>query len=401
MTPVPPFQCIAQCPPGLEPILARELATLGVEGRQVQGGVEWEGGWLPLIRANLELRVAGRVLVTVGAFRARALGELERKAGGLAWDELLPPGPIHFRVSASRSRLNHTRAVAERLQRASDREPAAGRELPDGDAEDGDDNPGRGEGGTLVLARILRDQVTLRLDASGEHLHRRGYRSRVGEAPLRETLAAAALLASGWTPDLPLADPFCGSGTIPLEAALIARRIPPGLAREARAPRGWAMEAWPGFPRDLLAEVVDRARNGMLPEGPAAILGSDRDGRVLEAARANARAAGVPGDVTFQEAPATRCPLPGGGGPGWIVTNPPYGVRLGDRRGLRTLYRALGQAGRGPWRGWGLAVLSGDPVLTREMDLPLKEGFRTRHGGREVRLGVREPERSHAGGDAP
>jgi putative N6-adenine-specific DNA methylase len=387
MTPVPPFQCIAQCPPGLEPIVARELAALGVKGRQVQGGVEWEGGWLPLIRANLELRVAGRVLVTVGAFRARALGELERKAGGLAWDEFLPPGPVRFRVSASRSRLNHTRAVVERLQRASGREPG----LPDGDARGGDDEPGRGEGETLVLARIQRDQVTLRLDASGEHLHRRGYRARVGEAPLRETLASAALLASGWTPELPLADPFCGSGTIPLEAALMARRIPPGLARADRSPRGWAMEGWPRFPADLLADAVHQVRKGILPRSPASILGSDRDPGVLEAARSNAQAAGLSEDATLEESPATRSPLPDGSGPGWIVTNPPYGVRLGERRGLRKLYRALGQAIRGPWRGWGLALLSGDPVLTRELGLPRVEAFRTRHGGREVRLEVITP----------
>jgi putative N6-adenine-specific DNA methylase len=387
----PRFQCLAQCPPGLEPILSRELDGLGVTGREVRGGVEWEGGWLSLIRANLELRVAGRILVTVGEFRARALGELERKAGAVPWDELLPPGPVRFRVSAARSRLNHARAVTERLQKSSGREPPVEPVLLDDDGEEGEDRPGDVGQGILVLARIHRDQVTLRLDASGEHLHRRGYRSRVGEAPLRETLAAAALLASGWTPELPLADPFCGSGTIPLEGALIARKIPPGLARGDRAPRGWAMEAWPGVPKDLLAEEVDRAQKDILPEVPATILGSDRDVTVLEAARANARAAGVAQDVTFQEAPATRAPLPQEGEPGWIVTNPPYGIRLGDRRGLRKLYRALGQTLRGPWRGWGLALLSGDPVLTRELGLPLEKGFRTRHGGREVQLRVIPP----------
>jgi putative N6-adenine-specific DNA methylase len=388
MTSHPPFQCLAQCPPGIEPVLARELGELGIEGRQVQGGVEWKGGWLSLIRANLELRVAGRVLVTVGEFRARALGELERKAGAVAWDERLPQGPVRFRVSASRSRLNHARAVAERLQRASGREPPPETEAPDADPDEADDQTEPGNQGTLVLARIHRDQVTLRLDASGAHLHRRGYRFRVGTAPLRETLAAAALLASGWRREQPLADPFCGSGTIPLEAALMARRIPPGLSGAQRLPRPWALEGWPGFPEDLLAEVVGRARENILPRAPAPILGSDRDGRVLEAARANAEAAGVEEDVTFQEAPATRAPLPEGPEPGWIVTNPPYGIRLGERRGLRKLYQALGQAFRGPWGGWNLALLSGDPVLTRELGLSLEEGFRTRHGGREVRLGV-------------
>jgi putative N6-adenine-specific DNA methylase len=394
MTSSPSFRCLAQCPPGIEPVLARELEGLEVEGRQVQGGVEWEGGWLPLIRANLELRVAGRVLVTVGEFRARALGELERKAEAVAWDERLPPGPVRFRVSTSRSRLNHARAVAERLQRASGREPPPEAEAPDGDPEEVGDPTGSGMEGVLVLARIHRDQVTLRLDASGAHLHRRGYRSRVGTAPLRETLAAAALLASGWNREQPLADPFCGAGTIPLEAALMARRIPPGLAGADRVPRPWAFEGWPGFPEDLLAEVVGRARENILPRARAPIVGSDRDGRVLAAAQANAEAAGVSEDVTFGEAPATRAPLPEGPEPGWIVTNPPYGVRLGERRGLRKLYRALGQACRGPWQGWNLALLSGDPVLTRELGLSLEEGFRTRHGGREVRLEVLRRDRT-------
>lgn len=371
----PSLSCLAQCPPGLEPILARELADLGIRGTAMPGGVVWDGDWRSLLRANLELRVAGRVLTTLGSFRARALGELERKAGAIPWDDRLPPGPVRFRVAAARSRLNHERAVAERLARVSGREAAR---------RDGEDGP------TLVMVRIFRDEVTLRLDASGDHLHRRGYRTDVGAAPLRETLAAAALIGAGWTPDRPLVDPFCGAGTIPLEAALMARRIPPGLARAGREPRPFAFERWPGFPADLWKEVVDQGRSGILPAAEVPIRGSDRDPAMVEAATRNAERAGLAGDVRFEVAPATAAPLPSG--PGWLITNPPYGGRLGERRGLRRLYAALGGAARGPWSDWGIAFLSADRILDRHLALPLREAYRTRHGGKEVRLMVHAPD---------
>src|SRR5690606_2711512 len=151
----------------------------------------------------------------------------------------------------------------------------------------------------LFIVRVFRDRFTLSADTSGALLHRRGYRQATAKAPLRETLAAAMLLSSGWDGRAPLVDPFCGSGTIPIEAALLARRIPPGLAGPGHAPRRYAFQGWPDFDAALWDDVVARAREAILPATPAPILGSDRNGGAIRAARSNAARAGVDGDVAF------------------------------------------------------------------------------------------------------
>lgn len=369
----PPFSVLAQCAPGLEHLLEGELDALGIEGRRIRGGVEWHGGWRQLLLAQLHSRTASRVLVEVTRFRARALGELERKAREVPWDRVLAPGALRIRVSCRRSRLNHRRAVEEWIRRAASR--------PEGAAASGpDDSP-------LVLVRIHRDEVTIRLDASGEHLHRRGYRTRVGEAPLRETLGAAVVLQIRWHGEVPLFDPFCGSGTIPIEAALRALRVPPALARADRTPRDIAVLRWPDAPVALWHELADEAREAIRPGVGVAIGGSDHDPRIVEAARANARDAGVEHAVEFTHASASQAPLPPR--PGWIATNPPHGGRLGSRRELRRLYTALGRTASGSWQAWGIAILASDPVLVGHLNLPLDEAFRTSSGGMPLRLLVR------------
>lgn len=388
------FRLLAQCPPGIEPLLAGELAELGVKGTKVRGGVEWSGGWGSMMTANLHLRTASRVLVEVGRFGARALGELERKGAELDWGRVhgaAEAGPgaqgVRFRISSSRSRIYHEGAIEERLRRAAGLPPSP--ESP----EDAEGPP------PLVVVRVHRDEVTVRLDTSGAHLHRRGYRTHVGRAPLRETLAAALLLArprgSGGPPPaaLPLLDPFCGAGTVAIEGALLARRIPPGLAGADRAPRHYAFLDWPDLPAGSWSGLVATAREGILPAAPAPIVASDRDAEVVEAAAANARRAGVETELVLSRAPLSRAhlALPGGAGAprdaGWLVTNPPYGARLGDRRALRALYRALGRAVRpgGSFEGWGLLYLSGDPVLDAETGLEPEPRFATTHGGLRVR----------------
>ncbi len=366
----------------------------------------WKGGWEELMAANLHLRTASRVLVEVGRFGARALGELERKAGKVAWDRVhaavarggaagdeTGEAPVRFRISASRSRLYHEGAIEERLRKGAD--------LPE--ALDADDEAPQ----TLVVVRVHRDEVVIRLDTSGEHLHRRGYRTHVGAAPLRETLAAALLLARGETPASPeaasatpeappapttpaaLLDPFCGSGTLPIEGALLARRIPPGLAQidsgGARTPRDFAFLRWPDLPREGWEAMVEEARSGILPQAPVPLHGSDRDPAILEAARENALRAGVAADITWASAPFSQAPLPPL--PAWVVTNPPFGGRLGQRRRLRALYGAMGSAFRdgGPFQGASLLYLSGDPVLDQATGLPLEPRWETTHGGLRVR----------------
>jgi putative N6-adenine-specific DNA methylase len=396
-----PFHLLAQAPPGLEPLLLAELRALGIQGQPLGGGggVAWKGDWESLAAANLHLRTASRVLVEVGRFRARALGELARKAGDLPWERVLAAheagAPVRFRVSSSRSRLYHEGAIEERLRGGAGLGPAA--EDPAGPR-------------TLVVVRVHRDEVTIRLDTSGEHLHRRGYRLHVGQAPLRETLAAALLLAEEAEGNHALLDPFCGSGTIPIEAALLARRIPPGLAQvdEAgtRVPRDFAFLQWPDFPAAVWEAAVTLAFQGILPAAPAPLLGSDRDESVLEAARANAHRAGVASDVAWARASLSRAPVPPL--PARVVTNPPYGTRLGERRRLRALYGALGAAIRtgGRLHGASLLYLSGDPVLDQTTGLPLEPRFATTHGGLRVQaMGVKraapESDEISAGAPAP
>jgi len=216
-------------------------------------------------------------------------------------------------------------------------------------------------------------------DSSGALLHRRGYRQATAKAPLRETLAAALLAASGWDGQAPLVDPFCGSGTIPIEAALLARGRAPGGART------FAAERWPGVSAGvgnrIRAELAERARTG--PIGP--VSGSDRDAGAIAAAVTNAERAGVSGDVSLAVRSLSAADFPAGGR-GWVVTNPPYGVRGGDAGRVRDLWAQLGHVLRARAHGWRVALLSPDPALERQLRLPLSVAAQTSNGGIPVRM---------------
>jgi putative N6-adenine-specific DNA methylase len=366
--------------PGCEGILELELRALGVEGTTVEpGGVGFPATRSTLVLANLALRTAGRVLVRVAEFHARSFPELERHGNKLDWDRFLGEiGSVHFRVTAKKSRLNHERAIAERLEKALIRRcpgmiVVAGRS----DAADEDQDVFQLPTIQRFVVRLHRDICTISADSSGPLLHRRGYRTEIGKAPLRETLAASLILATGWDGSVPLSDPFCGSGTIPIEAAMIALRIPPG------AKRRFSFERWPGF--DL---VVDSIRSRLLAAadpGPAvAIDGSDRDAGVVVAAAANAGRAGVGQMVRFRQAAISA--MPAAPAPGWVITNPPYGERIGNRDSLRDLYAQLGHVLRRRRPGWRLAMISVDRALDREVALDWRELVRTENGGRPVRF---------------
>jgi putative N6-adenine-specific DNA methylase len=230
----------------------------------------------------------------------------------------------------------------------------------------------------LFVVRVHRDVVTISADSSGELLHRRGYRQAGGKAPLRETLAAAMLLGAGYDGSAPLLDPFAGSGTIAIEAALLARRIAPGLQRR------FAFERWPSFDRSSWTTVRDEAVGRIRAPAPAPIHGSDRDAGAVGAARGNAERAGVAGDVWFREAPVSDLSAPDR--PGFLVSNPPYGVRLGETRDLRDLFARLGAVARARCRGSRLALLSADEALERQLGLELSVRWRSSNGGIPVRL---------------
>ncbi len=372
--------------PGLEAIVAAELEKLGITGVAEGGGVSWNGSMESVARANLWLRTASRVVVRVGEFRARTFWELERHARKLPWERFVAAGSeVRFRVTSRKSRLYHTAAVAQRLtqaavsragassaQSAIAAEPATGTQADDDGYED-DHGPWQ-----LFVVRIVRDVCTVSVDTSGALLHRRGYRQAVARAPLRETIAAAMLLGSGWPGTTPLIDPMCGSGTIPIEAALIARRIAPGLGRE------FAFERWPEFDAGAWGRLLEDARGGQLERAVAPIRGSDRDEGAVSAARGNAERAGVAADVDFQVRPISAVDPPPG--TGWVVTNPPYGVRIGEAGAVRDLYAALGNALRARCPGWVLAMLSPGEALERHVGVELSERFGTVNGGIPVRL---------------
>jgi putative N6-adenine-specific DNA methylase len=385
--PSPTVTAFAIAAPGLEPIVAAELGRLGVTATVEPGGVSWTGTLDSVARANLWLRTASRVLVRVAEFRARTFWELERHARKLPWERFIPPGtPIHFRVTSRRSRLYHSDAVEQRLadayatragaslaKRPVQEDLAGGTPDEDDVYDDGDDG-----GAQLFVIRIVRDVCTVSADSSGALLHRRGYRQAVAKAPLRETIAAAMLLGSDWPATVPLIDPMCGSGTIAIEAALLARRIAPGLNRR------FAFQGWPEWDAAEWARIVAEAREQELRAAPSLIQGSDRDAGAIQAARANAERAGVGSDLALDrrvlssmEPPTDR---------GWVVTNPPYGVRVAEAGAVRDLYAALGNVLRARFGGWSLALLSPGESLERQIGLDLRERFATVNGGIPVRL---------------
>lgn len=351
------YTCFAIAAPGLEPILGRELSALGEQPHIDDGGVSWEGDARSMMRANLWLRTASRVLVRVARFRAIEFYELEQRAKKIRWDDFLTPDRgVTFRVTARKSKLYHSDAIAERLIKAT-RRPAA-------------------EEGQLFVVRVFRDEFTISVDTSGDLLHMRGYRQAVGKAPLRETLAAALLLSAGWGGGMPLLDPLCGSGTIPIEGALLARRIAPGISRR------FAFMDWPSHYEPAWRSLKTDAANGVLASAPVAIMGSDRDAGAIEAASANAERAGVARDLTLSVS-AVSAVAPGEA-KGLVATNPPYGKRVGDERDVRDLYAQFGNVLRSKFAGWQVALYSPDPKLTKQIALPLSEALRTTNGGIRV-----------------
>jgi putative N6-adenine-specific DNA methylase len=362
--------------PGLEALTLREAERLGLAcGEAEPGGIEFSGTLSDIARANLWLRTASRVLVRMSSFTVRALGELERKAALIDWGSWLPPGvPLQLRVSSRKSRLYHQKAIAERIGNAllKGGHVLAQKAGPNpGDEDDG------GDSSQLIVVRLLRDECSISLDSSGALLHRRGYRQAVAKAPLRETLAAALLETSGWEGSAPLLDPFCGSGTIPIEAALIARRIAPGRHR------AFACQRWPGWDAPAWKALLADADGQALPSVAATIIGSDRDAGAITAAKANAERAGVAPDIEFRQHAVSELRAPAG--TGWLISNPPYGVRIGDAGAMKALYGRFGEVARTQLAGWQLLMLLPEQLLERPTGLSWTEAFRTNNGGLLVR----------------
>lgn len=364
--------------PGLESLCAAELRGLSIRATVDDGGVEWDGSLESVARANLWLRTASRVLVRVAEFHATAFYELELHAKRIPWDRFVAAGSsVEFRVTCRKSKLYHSDAVAQRFAQAVERR-VPGVRIAKSKAVDDDDEAGETTDRQLFVVRFLHDVCTVSVDSSGALLHRRGYRQQVAKAPLRETLAAAVLLGAGWNADVPLIDPMCGSGTIPIEAARLARSIAPGRDR------GFAFLRWPEVDQTQWTKLVDDARSDELPSSPVEIIGADRDAGAIDAARANAERAGVAADIDFRVQPISA--MQPCEGPGLIATNPPYGVRIGESDPLRNLYAQLGNVTREQCAGWTLALLSADRRLDHQTGLRFEEQLRTKNGGIPIHL---------------
>jgi putative N6-adenine-specific DNA methylase len=347
--------------PGVEPFVARELTALGIPNRIVDGGVELSGDDEVVWRANLWLRTATRIVARVGEFEAREFAKLRHRAEALPWERFLPPNAaIEISATASRSRLYHTGAIAENLEAA-----IAGRL-----GKSAQQPP------IKVLARGIADRWTLSVDTSGELLHRRGWRLDPAEAPLRETLAAALLMACDWDATSSLFDPMCGAGTILIEGCAMSMNLAPGLGRS------FAFEKWPQFSVEKFQALKDLARSQATPPR-AKIIGSDHAPRAVDAARHNAERAGLLPHIQVSVSDLDRLQPPTE--KGLLLTNAPYGRRIGNPRDLRNLYGKIGRVLK-RFHGWRAGVLLADARLISVMGLKADEAIRLVNGGLKVQL---------------
>ena len=339
------FELTAPCHFGLEAVLKREILDLGYEILQVEDGrVTFSGDAEAVAYANLFLRTADRILLKVGRFEARTFEELFEGTKDLPWERYIPKNGKFWVAKANsiRSKLFSPSDIQSIMKKAMV-ERLKSRYHLEWFPEDGEAFP--------IRVSIVKDQVLVGLDTTGIPLHKRGYRVMTSKAPISETLAAALLMLTPWKGDRILVDPFCGSGTFPIEAALMAANMAPGLRRSFQA------ESWehivPGTcwqnAREDGESLIDR-------RAETDIQGFDIDGAVIRGARENARAAGVEKLIHFQQRPAAELSHPGKYG--FLVTNPPYGERLEDKERLPELYRTLGER-FAALDTWSLYVITG------------------------------------------
>lgn len=325
------FELIAPCHFGLESVLKREIYDMGYEIIQVEDGrITFEGDAEAICRGNIFLRTTERVLLKVGRFHATTFEELFQGIKALPWEDYIPADGKFWVTKASsiKSKLFSPsdiqsivkKAMVERMKQEYDM---------DWFPEDGASYP--------VRVFLMKDEVTVTIDTTGESLHKRGYRTMTSKAPLKETLAAALILLTPWKADRILVDPFCGSGTFPIEAAMIAANIAPGMKRHFLA------ETWDNLiPKELWQECFMEAEEMVNTDITVDIQGYDIDGDVIKAARENAKRAGVGELIHFQQRPVKELHHPKKYG--FIITNPPYGERLEEKEALPALYKEIGMA---------------------------------------------------------
>ncbi|MGS1128735.1 bifunctional 23S rRNA (guanine(2069)-N(7))-methyltransferase RlmK/23S rRNA (guanine(2445)-N(2))-methyltransferase RlmL [Rhodanobacter sp. UC4437_H4] len=372
----------ATCPKGMEYLLRDELVALGANDvREALAGAHFSGTLETAYRACLWSRLASRILLPLAEFDAADDEALYRGVQTIDWSaHLAAHGTFAVDAGTALSKLTHSQFVGLRTKDAVvDQFRQRDGSRPDVDTDEPD---------IRINLRLRRDRATVSLDLAGSPLHRRGWREEQGEAPLKENLAAAMLLRAHW-PEVyagggALLDPMCGSGTLLIEGALMAADVAPGLRREYFGFLGWQQHdiaLW----RSLLDEAKQRAETGLRALRPC-FFGSDADPRMVQTAKRNAQAAGVAGFFTLDKQDMARAAPPPGVGYGLVITNPPYGERLGDRAEMPKLYRALGDTLRQRFTGWRAAVLAGDLELGRAMQLHADKRYALYNGALETVL---------------
>jgi putative N6-adenine-specific DNA methylase len=347
----------ATCGRGIEPVLAGELRALAAADVEPgRGGVRFAGDKALLYQANLWLRTAVRVLQPVLEADVASPDDLYDAVYSLDWSQYLTPDhTLAVDCNVRDSHITHSKYAALRTKDAvCDQFVERVGRRPSVDV----DEPMVG-----LNLHIHRDHAVLSLDSSGESLHRRGYRPVQTRAPLNEALAAALVLLTGWRGDRPFADPLCGSGTLPIEAAWMALRRPPGLTRKR-----FGFQGWMDFDIELWTSLRDEARRGVLRSLPAPVLASDVRGDAVAFAIDNARAAGI-GHLLRFEKKDVRDFRPPEGPPGVLLCNPPYGERLGEEKSLFGLYRLLGEVIRERCGGWEAYVFTGNRRLAEAIGI--------------------------------
>lgn len=367
-----PLDCFAAVPRGAEELAAAELAALGIIGAKPgKGGVAFCTDRAGLYRANLWLRTASRVLVQLASFPCSGPTELYDGVHAIAWQKLITTDmTLAVDCSLRDSALTHSGfvalktkdAVVDRIREFCGSRPNVDTTSPD----------------VRINVHLHKNVCTISLDSSGDSLDRRGYRLERNEAPLRETLAAAVVALTGWDGSIPLADPMCGSGTIPIEAALLAAHIPPGLHRT------FGFQHWLDFDNELWSRICTEAEAGIsrLPVG--LITGYDLDGRALQLAGRNVSKAGLEGQIHFFHAALQE--FRPEGDKGVVILNPPYGKRLGEEEDLRELYCQIGDVMKKYCRGWTGYVLTGNLELAKYIGLKASRRYVLFNGAIECRL---------------
>jgi putative N6-adenine-specific DNA methylase len=352
------------CPPGLETVLCTEVQALGFIGpKQVVGGVLVRGGWPEVWRANLEIRGATRVLARIGSFHAGHLAQLDKLARKFPWGQFLRPDvPVQIEVTCKKSRIYHAGAAAQRIETAIREELGA---------------PISPDAALCIKARFEDNLCTVSIDTSGESLHKRGHKEAIAKAPMRETMASMFLRQCGYDGREPVVDPMCGSGTFVIEAAEIAAGLNPGRSRS------FAFEQLVSFDEGVWKNMRDTKRGNI----PALhFFGSDRDAGAIKMSRANAARAGVAEFTVFQQHAASNL-TPPPGPPGLVIVNPPYGIRIGDKTPLFTLYAVLGKTLLTKFAGWRVGLITTDTSLAKATGLPFAPpGRPVSHGGLNVLL---------------